>query len=300
MMKVAPSGKIISEYRDIYAHHDQNHLENGDIIYATLEPLTPAQAESIVGGIPGSEAPGNIIYGDCLKQVNPVTGELIWYWRGIDHLDPQKFKLNPHFDREHYPLINSVSVLADGNILASLRSVSAVIIISRATGEILWHLDENVLSQQHCASELSNGNILVFDNGTHRKGSSATFTRAIEVSRETKKVEWQYVDKSMPMAFFSAFMGGAQRLQNGNTLITEAMFGRIFEVTLEGEVVWEYVNPNFAGYENFTDGGEKLALSGFDYPANSVFRAYRYTSDEVPWLRSLEGAGGLLTPGGSP
>lgn len=296
MMKVAPNGKILSEYRDTFAHHDQNHLDNGDIIYATLEPLTSEQAANVVGGIPGSEAPGNIIYGDCIKQVNPSTGELIWYWRAIDHLDLQEFPLNPHFDREHYPLINSVSVLEDGNILASLRSVSAVIIISRATGEVLWHLDDNVVAQQHCASELSNGNILIFDNGTHRKGMSATFSRAIEVSRDTKKVVWQYLDKSMPMSFFSAFMGGAQRLQNGNTLITEAMFGRMFEVTKEKEVVWEYVNPHFAGYENFTDGGEKLAASGFDYPANAVFRSYKYTVEDVPWLRTLEEADGLLTP----
>src|SRR5262245_65643091 len=38
-------------------------------------------------------------------------------------------------------------------------------------------------------------------------------------------------------------MGCAQRLPNGNTLITESSFGRFFEVTKEGEIVWEYVNP---------------------------------------------------------
>ena len=35
-------------------------------------------------------------------------------------------------------------------------------------------------------------------------------------------------------------MSSAQRLVNGNTLITEANMGRVFEVTKEGEVVWEY------------------------------------------------------------
>ncbi len=45
--------------------------------------------------------------------------------------------------------------------------------------------------------------------------------------------------------FFSPRMGNAQRLPNGNTLITESSFGRFFEVTREGEVVWEYVNPFF-------------------------------------------------------
>jgi hypothetical protein len=35
-------------------------------------------------------------------------------------------------------------------------------------------------------------------------------------------------------------MSNAQRLPNGNTLICEADFGRLFEVTAQGELVWEY------------------------------------------------------------
>jgi outer membrane protein assembly factor BamB len=302
MMKVSPTGKVLSEYRDPIAHHDQHHLDNGEIIYATLEALTLEQGASIEGGIPGSEAPGGIVYGDGIKHVDPSTGKVLFQWRAIDHLDPQKFKLNPHFDREHWPLINSVTVLKDGNILASLRSVSSVVIISRETGEVIWNLDDSVLAQQHCASELENGNILIFDNGTHRKGTSATFSRVIEVSRQTRKVVWQYVDKSMPMAFFSAFMGGAQRLQNGNTLITEAMFGRMFEVTMAGEVVWEYVNPHFANYSGFTDGGEELGTVGFDYMANAVFRSYKYTPEQIPWLEEVmqTAENGMLTPVATP
>jgi hypothetical protein len=38
-------------------------------------------------------------------------------------------------------------------------------------------------------------------------------------------------------------MDNAQRLLNGNTLITESSFGRFFEVTREGAIVWEYVTP---------------------------------------------------------
>jgi hypothetical protein len=40
-------------------------------------------------------------------------------------------------DREHWPLINGVCPLADGPVAASLRSVSAVIIIDRATGYVI-------------------------------------------------------------------------------------------------------------------------------------------------------------------
>ena len=39
-------------------------------------------------------------------------------------------------------------------------------------------------------------------------------------------------------------MGGNQRLPNGNTLITESCSGRVFEITKDGRIVWEFYNPN--------------------------------------------------------
>jgi len=54
-------------------------------------------------------------------------------------------------------------------------------------------------------------------------------------------------------------------LPNGNTLICEGDFGRLFEVTMGGDIVWEYVNPYFGGP-----------------PANNrVFRAYRYSEAAI-------------------
>ena len=62
-------------------------------------------------------------------------------------------------------------------------------------------------------------------------------------------------------------MGNAQRLPNGNTLINEASIGRFFEVTRDGEIVWEYINPFFGGPAN----GQ----------TNAVFRALRYSAEEI-------------------
>lgn len=279
MMEVDPSGNVVREHRDPLAHHDQHHLSNGELLYTTVEGLSPEQGASILGGIPASEAPNATVYADCIKHVSH-SGALLWSWHAIDHLDPATFPLQPHYPREHWPLINSVYPLADGNILASLRSVSAVIIISRQTGAVIWHLDATVVAQQHCASELADGSILIFDNGTFRTGESATYSRVIQIRREDKAIVWEYRD-AHPMTFFSPFMGGAQRLRGGNTLVTEAAFGRVFEVTQGGEMVWEYVNPEFADYT----GLDAREIEGyFAYPANAVFRAYKYAPEEVPWL----------------
>lgn len=280
MQQIDPAGNVVSEHRDPMAHHDQHHLDNGEILYTTLEALSEDQAKAIPGGIPESEAPDGKAYADCIKHVD-ASGNLLWSWKAIEHLDPKVFPLQPHYAREHWPLINSVHPLKDGNILASLRSVSAVIIISRSTGEVIWHLGSTVVAQQHCASELEDGSILIFDNGTFRYRESATYSRVTQVDRATKKIVWEYRDPH-PMTFFTPFMGGAQRLQNGNTLITEAAFGRVFEVTKEGKMCWEYVNPDFADYKGL-DAKEIEVY--FDYPANALFRAYKYTPEQVPWLQ---------------
>ena len=43
--------------------------------------------------------------------------------------------------------------------------------------------------------------------------------------------------------FYSPYVSSAQRLPNGNTLICEGDFQRVFKVTTDHETVWEYVLP---------------------------------------------------------
>ena len=88
---------------------------------------------------------------------------------------------------------------------------------------------------------LGNGNILVFDNGTHRRDDPRTYSRVLEIDPATKRPVWTYQDQPV-FNFYSAYISGAQRLPNGNTLITEGCTGRLFEVTRDGDVVWEYIS----------------------------------------------------------
>ena len=59
-------------------------------------------------------------------------------------------------------------------------------------------------------------------------------------------------------------------------MICEGDFGRMLEVTAGGEIVWEYVNPYFG------DGPNGLN--------NRVFRAYRYSTDEIAKAKRTGGA----------
>jgi hypothetical protein len=106
------------------------------------------------------------------------------------------------------------------------------------------------------------GNILVFDNGGAAGYPSLFrfYSRILEFDPMTLDLVWKYENPN----FFSFYISSAQRLPNGNTLIDEGSTGRIFEVTTEGETVWEYV--------------EGLGVQAF----GMVYRAYRVPPEWVP------------------
>ncbi len=173
-------------------------------------------------------------------------------------------------------MINGLSITRDGLVLMSLRTTSGVIAVRRDTGEVAWHAGPDVVAQQHTPIEMEDGSVLVFDNGNLRVGSTSPFSRALQFDPRTGETVWAYTDP-MPAAFFSPYMGSAERLWNGNTLICESAFGRLFEVTQEGRTVWEYLIPDFAEYP--------APLNGFIKGAhNSAFRAHRYRKEQVSWL----------------
>ncbi len=130
------------------------------------------------------------------------------------------------------------SLYGTGNVLVCSRSQDSLWIIDWRTKRVVWSWGRGKLSGPHDATMLSNGNVLVFDNGLRNKSS-----RIVEVDPRTNEIVWSYQDPN-PQSFFSSHRGAAQRLPNGNTLITDSGGGRAFEVTADGEIVWTFVNPN--------------------------------------------------------
>ena len=64
----------------------------------------------------------------------------------------------------------------------------------------------------------------------------------LEINPVTLELVWSYV---APAQFYSSNISGAQRLPNGNTLDHRRRAGRLFEVTRDGTIVWEYMSPFF-------------------------------------------------------
>ena len=69
--------------------------------------------------------------------------------------------------------------------------------------------------------------------------------------------------------FFSTNISGAQRLANGNTLVTEGAGGRVFEVTTDGTIVWEYMNPLFAGATRRTTSTARIGCRTTGYRSSA-------------------------------
>lgn len=85
---------------------------------------------------------------------------------------------------------------------------------------------------------------------------------------------WKYTAPDK-YSFYSPFVSGAQRLKNGNTLVTSGAKGRFFEITKEGEIVWEYWNPYYFNH-TLPDGSFAQPVGSFRY---AQFRATHIAPD---------------------
>ncbi len=124
-----------------------------------------------------------------------------------------------------------------GNLLLCFRNANLVVLLDGETREVVWHWRPGTLDMPHMPTMLANGNVLIFDNGHHRGWS-----RILEIDPTDGSRVWSW--RAEPKeSFFTKGRGSCQRLANGNTLICESERGHVFEVTREGDVVWDFWNP---------------------------------------------------------
>jgi hypothetical protein len=258
------NGRVLWEVKHPDHHHDGLRLRNGNVLLMCSTPLPDEIVLKVKGGRPGTEYDRGKMDGDYLVEMT-TDGKIVWEWLTWEHMDPVDYPITAVQDtRDDWTHANGFSEMPDGNIILSFRNVSSVIMINRKTGAVYWKLGAPPLSGQHAPYILANGHILLFDNGPHRLDETLPFSRVLEIDPATKNIAWKFEEELRPN-FFSPRISNAQRLPNGN--INEGVFGRFFEVTPEGEVVWEYVNPYFAVPPKAQ--------------TNQVFRAYRYAAEEI-------------------
>ena len=163
-------------------------------------------------------------------------------------------------------LADRSDAFSKGNLLVSVLMLDTVAVIDPSTEAVVWAIS-GMWRLQHQPTVLPGGSMLVFDNK-----AGPGISRVLELDPITQEIIWTY-EGTPEHPFHSETCGSNQRLGNGNTLITETDNGRAFEVTRDGETVWEYVNPHRAGRDGefvaslfevvrLRDGSEYDWLSG--------------------------------------
>lgn len=155
-------------------------------------------------------------------------------------------------------------------ILLSVRNLLLVALLDYETGQIIWAYQPNPGRIMHDARLLPNGDLLVFNNNNNF--ASGEYSSIDQINLETKKAVWTF-RSGRRKNFNNSSQGAAQRLENGNTLITNSYSGHIFEVTPEGEVVLEFLNTRVLNPANQA------------WPFASIFRAIKYNEREIHWKK---------------
>jgi hypothetical protein len=257
LIEVSPDGEVLWEW------HASEHIDEFGF---------SDDARAVIRSAPGfSAARGSF---DWL-HVNSATyvGPNRWYDAGDARFHPEHIVISSRG-------ANFVAIIArDGSVAWRMGPDYLAVEATAGIGQVIGQHHPHIIPKGLPGA----GNLLLFDNGgaagygfanpmapgganTLGRGSS----RVLEIDPTTFEAVWSYsIPGRESYRFFSHYISSAQRLENGNTMITEGADGRLFEVNTDGEIVWEYVSPYFVQRE---------------VQANAVYRAYRLPYGWVPQL----------------
>jgi hypothetical protein len=287
----------------ILDYHDIELLSNGHFLLICIESVTMDLSQIVEGGLTNAS-----VRAEVLVETDR-TGEIYWQWKALEHVNITDVTsdidlTNPVIDLTH---INSVFEDNDGNILISIRHFDEISKIKKSTGDFMWRMggtkcknneftfyNDGIsgfvgFSHQHSISRLSNGNLLLFDNGNLK---SPQYSRAVEYSinesGKTATKVWEY--RQNPDVYQSA-MGSVSRFSNGNTLINWGT-NKITEVKSDNTITFEMSISNGYLYR------AQRCVSKMDAISNVLSAPGNYTYNDADFVTgvslsviSLNGAG---------
>lgn len=205
--------------------------------------------------------------------------KIVWQWKFRNHYPNST---DGGFSRD-WTHVNDVDKIDDGTFLVSPRNFDQVIVINRSTKNITMRLgsdgNHSILFEQH------NPDYLVGQNGTP--------AILVADSENDRIVEYQLTESGWERTWLLtgnlSWPRDADRLPNGNTLITDTLHQRIIEVTPTGEVVWEYYAP-WAPYD-----AERLSAANY----SAVNQTASIGGSNGPTIAELNATGSYTLSGGA-
>jgi hypothetical protein len=163
------------------------------------------------------------------QEVDVPSGRLIREWRSLDHV-PVTDTYRTEFAPLDYLHVNSIDVLADGDLLVSARNTWCCYKLDRASGRIVWRIGGRAsdfamgagaqYAWQHDARWVGAGRMTVFDDGFDGRTRSHRRSRGLvlDVDLAGRRVSVARADTS-PAGLLSSGMGNAQLLPDGHLLV---------------------------------------------------------------------------------
>jgi hypothetical protein len=235
---------------------------------------------------------------DRIFIYNLTQATVTWQWYFDQHY-PRSTDGGIKNDWTH---VNDVDKVGDGKFMLSPRNFDQVIVIDRETGEITARLGEDgehdILHEQHNPAylETEDGNpaFLVADSENDRV---VEYTCTERVDGECEwELTWEVgTDGKLD------WPRDANRLPNGNTLITDSLNHRVIEVTPNGRVVWE-TTARWAPFSaervvHGNDGVRSPTMQDMGVEGSYALRGGRDVAAFPEWLRST--FGGVPVIGGA-
>lgn len=217
-----------------------------------------------------------------LEEVTPAK-DVVWQWKLFDHIPPAG-------NREELCHGNMLIDDEAGGFMYYNCRFLGLFKIDRASGDIVWRLGgtydttsigpgdftfdppASQFSDDHEPELHDDGTILLYDNGGYSQGAgfgggqgtqnfhSRVVEYQVDQTKMTATSTWEFpgtfdVDTWYKNSWYSPYWGDADRLPNGNVLVTAptkstSASTRIFEVTRAGKVVWELTEPpNYGSFK---------------------------------------------------
>jgi hypothetical protein len=248
-VELAPSGEVLRTVRATPPLFTDNHEA------LITDAGTPEERIHLFGyerrtvdlsplGRRGSGA----VVGHVIQRLRP-DGTAEFTWNAFDHVALDEFVNPPQAGAPvgaDYDHPNSLHIDANGDYLVSFRNLDALFLVDRDSGAVHWRLggkrsdftfaDDPLdgFSGQHDARFLSDGRLLLFDNGTlHSPPTSRAVEYELDLAARTARRVWEHrLDR------FNEFTGSAVRDAEGTTWVGASMFGVVERVARDGAVLW--------------------------------------------------------------
>ena len=235
--------------------------------------------------------PERVVVADLARDrvfiANTSTGLVTWEWQAHQAYNASSGGQSPQ-DWTH---INDVEVLPDGRLMVSVRNHDQVIFIDPETGiEGSW-----TLGRDH-TPETANKTLYEQHNPDYIPQRHGGPSVLVADSEHNRVVEFQRRGANWSRTWeYSAGLNwprDADRLPNGNTLITDSRDNEVVEVNSTGDVVWRRSVPLPYEAERFGSGVESTggpsatsagldSVSGSSGQATPLVATKRYLPDRV-------------------